>query len=87
MGQCVQREWVVGGVGLNGHFSEQGLPMGVQDCLEGFHQVYVDHLSGEFVPKWYSPKAESVLATAGTTSILVELIGVATLPRRCGRGE
>ncbi len=84
MGQCVQREWVVGGGGLNGHFSEQGLPMGVQDCLKGFHQGYVDHLSKKFVPKWDSPTAESVLATAGTTSMLVELIGVATLPRKCG---
>ncbi len=33
---------------------------------------------GIFFPKWDSPNGESVLATAGTTSPLVELVGVAT---------
>ncbi len=27
VGSCVQREWVVGGCGLYGYFSEQGLPV------------------------------------------------------------
>ncbi len=77
MGQCVQREWAVQWDVLYGYFGEQGLPVGVQKCLEGSHRGCVDHLSRQFVPKWDSPNAESVLATAGTTSLLVELIGLA----------
>ncbi len=34
MGRCVLREWVVGGGGLDGYFGEQGLPVGIQKCLE-----------------------------------------------------
>ncbi len=37
MGRCVLREWVVGGGGLDGYFGEQGLPAGIQECLERFH--------------------------------------------------
>ncbi len=32
MGQCVLREWVVGGGGLYGYFRKQGLTVGVQEC-------------------------------------------------------
>ncbi len=77
-GYCVQRELVGGGGGLNVYFREQGLPMGVQECLRGYHRGCVDYLNRQFIPKWDSPNGESVLATAGTKSLLVELIGVAT---------
>ncbi len=68
-----QREWVVEGGGLYGYFREQGLQVGVQECLEGFHRRCVDYLSRQFISQW----DESVLATAGTISLLVKLIGVA----------
>ncbi len=77
MGQRVQREWAVEGGGLYGYFREQGLAVGVQECLEGFHQQNSGYFSQYFVPKWDSPNAESVLATAGTSFLLVEFIGVA----------
>ncbi len=64
--------------GFYGYFGEQGLPVGVQECLKGFHRGYVDYPSRQFVPKWGrrvqhlcrwdSPSGESLLATAGTTS-------------------
>ncbi len=69
MGQCVLREWVVGGGGLDGHFGEQGLPAGIQDCLERFHRGCVDYLSWQFVPKRESPNGEGELATARTAYI------------------
>ncbi len=76
-GQRVQTKWVVGGGGLYGYFGEQGLPVGVQECLEGSHRKYADYFRRQFVPKWDSPNGEKELATTGTTSLLVELIGVA----------
>ncbi len=75
--QCVLREWGTRGGGLDGYFREQGLPVGVQECLEGCHRGCADYLSRQFVPKWDSPNGESVLVTARTASLLVELIGVA----------
>ncbi len=45
-------------------------------CLEGFHRGCINYLSEQFVPKWDSRNGESVLATAGTRTLLVELIGV-----------
>ncbi len=48
----VLREWVVGGGGLDGYFGEQGLPAGIQECLEKFHRGCGDNLSRQFVPKW-----------------------------------
>ncbi len=63
MGQCVQKEWAVGGGGLNGALGNRGC---VQECFEGFHRGCVDYLSRQFVLKWDSPNAESELATAGT---------------------
>ncbi len=59
------------------YFEKQGLPVGIQECLERFHRGCVDHLSRQFVPGWDSLNGESELATAGTTTLLVELIGVA----------
>ncbi len=50
---------------------------GVQECIEGFHRGFVDYLSRKFVPKWDSPICEGEFATAGTTSLLVELINMA----------
>ncbi len=76
MGQCAQVEWIVGGGGLYGYFREQRLPFGVQNCPEGFHRRCVDYLSRYFIQKWDSPNAESVLATVGKASLLVELIDV-----------
>ncbi len=78
MGQCVLRDWVVIGGGLDGYFGEQGLPVGIQECLETFYRGCVDYLSWVLVPKWDSPNFESKLVTARTASLLVELIGVAT---------
>ncbi len=54
---------------------EQGLPAGVQKCLEGFHRRCVDNLSRQFVLESDILDAESVLGTAGTTFLKVELIG------------
>ncbi len=76
MGRRVLREWVVGENGLDGYFEEQRLPMGIQECLEGFHRGCVDYQSRQFAPKCDSPNDERELATAGSTSLLVELIGV-----------
>ncbi len=42
-----------------------------------FHRGCVDHLNRQFVPKRDSPNGEGELATARTTSLLVELAGVA----------
>ncbi len=54
------------GDGLYGCFGEQWASGSV---LKDFAE--------EMVPKWDSPNAESVLATAVTTSLLMELIGMA----------
>ncbi len=77
VGGCVLREWVVEGGGSDGYFGEQGLPAGIQECLERFHQRCVDYLSRQFVPKWDCPNGEGELATARTASLLVELECVA----------
>ncbi len=77
MRRCVLREWAVGGGGLDGYFGEQGLPVGIQEYLERFHRGCVGYLSRQFFPKWNSPNAEGELATARTTSLLVELVRVA----------
>ncbi len=71
------REWVVEGGGLDGYFGEQGLPAGMQVCLERFHRRCVDCLGWQFVPKWDCPNGEGELATARTASLLVELVVVA----------
>ncbi len=72
------REWVVGGGGLDGYFGEQGLPVGIQECLKRFQRGCVDYYLGrQFVPKWDSPNGEFKLATARTACLLVELVGVA----------
>ncbi len=65
----------MGGGGLYG-YREQRLPVGVQDCPEGFHRRCVDNFSWYFIPKWDSPNAVSALAIMGKASLLVELIGV-----------
>ncbi len=62
---------------LGGYFGDQGLPVGIQECLERFHRGCVDYLSRQFVPKWDSPNCEGELVTVRTTSLLVELVGVA----------
>ncbi len=55
--------------GLDGYFGEQGLPAGIQECLERFHRRCVDYLSRQFVPKWDSPNGEGELATARTAPL------------------
>ncbi len=77
VGLRVLMEWVVGGGGLDGYFGEQGLPAGIQECLERFHPGCVDCLSRKFVPKWDCPNGEGELATARPASLLVELECVA----------
>ncbi len=67
----------MGGGGLYRCFVEQELPVGVQECIRGFHRGFVDYLSRKFVPTWDSQKCEGEFATAGTTSLLVELINMA----------
>ncbi len=67
MGRCVLREWVVGGRELGGCCGEQGLPVGIQESLEGC----VVHRKRQFVPKWDSRNGEGELATA---SLLVKLV-------------
>ncbi len=53
----------MGECGLDGYFRERGLPVGVQERLEGFHQGCIDSFSRKFVPKWDSPKSENVGGT------------------------
>ncbi len=36
----------MGGGGLDGYFGEQGLPVGIQECLQRFHRGCVDYLRG-----------------------------------------
>ncbi len=67
----------MGGGGLDGYFGEQGLPVGIQECLERFHRGCVAYLSRQFVPKWDNPNGEGELATMCTTFLLVELVGMA----------
>ncbi len=67
----------MGGGGLDGYFGEQGLPVGIQECLEGFHRGYIDYLNRQFVPQWDSPNVEGEMATAHTASLVVELVGMA----------
>ncbi len=45
VGRCALREWVVRGDGLDGYFGEQGLLVGIQECLERFHRGGGDYLS------------------------------------------
>ncbi len=71
---------MVRGGGLDEYFGKQGLPLGIQECLERFHRGCVDCLSRQFVPKWDSPNCESELATARMASLMVELVGVAASP-------
>ncbi len=78
VGRCVLRERVVGGGGLDWCFGKQGVPVGIQECLERVHRGYADYLNRQFVPKWDNPNGEGELVTARTTSLLVELLGVAT---------
>ncbi len=51
MGLCGLREWVVGGVELDGYFGEEGLPAGIQECLETFNRGGVDYLSWQCFSK------------------------------------
>ncbi len=64
VGQCVLRKWVVGGGRLYGYFGEQGPPVGVQECLEGFHLECAEYLSRQFVPKWNNPNGTFYSASA-----------------------
>ncbi len=59
------------------YFREQGLAVGIQECLERFYRGCVDYLRRQFVPKWDSPNFEGELVTACTAPLLVELVGVA----------
>ncbi len=63
----------MGGGGLDGCFGEQGLPAGIQECLERFHRRCVDYLSRQFVPKWDSPNGEDELAKKITENQLFQI--------------
>ncbi len=41
MGRCWLGECVLGGGGLDGHFGEEGLAVGIKECLELFHRGIV----------------------------------------------
>ncbi len=60
---------------VRGYFGEQGLPVGIQECLERFQEEAVAILTLQFVPKWDSPNGEGELMTARTTSLLMEFEG------------
>ncbi len=62
--------------GFNGYSWEQGPPVCVQKCLEGFHLECLDHPGWRFIPKFNRTNAKCVLATARLTPLLVELIGI-----------
>ncbi len=64
VGVCGKGLWGVSwvGGGLDWYFGVQGLPVGIQECLERFHRGCVDYLSRQ--SKWDSPYCESELATA-----------------------
>ncbi len=68
-GQCVLGEWTVGVGGSDGYLREQGVPVGNQECIEGFHRGCIDYLGRQFVPKWDSPNGEDELVTARTVSL------------------
>ncbi len=55
--------------GSDGYHGEQGVPVGIQECLEGFHLGCIDYLGRQFVPKWDSPNGEDELVTARTVSL------------------
>ncbi len=65
-GRCVLGEWAVGVGGSDGYLGEQGVPVGIQECLEGFHLGCIDYLGRQFVPKLDSPNGEGELVTART---------------------
>ncbi len=73
MGRCVLKKWFVGEGGFDGYFEEQGLPAGIQECVERFHRRCVDYRCRQFVPKSDSLNGEGKLATARRASLLVEL--------------
>ncbi len=66
MGPCVLGEWVVEG---GGHFGEQRLPVGIQECLERLHRGCVDNLSRQFVP-------ELLLIATGCLLPQINFIGI-----------
>ncbi len=70
-----------------GTSGNRGPAVDVQKCLEGFHRRCIGYVSRQFVPKWDSPNTESILATVGTTSLLMEPIGVCAQPCAGRMGE
>ncbi len=60
---------------------------GIQKCLEKFHRGCVDYLRRQFVLKWDSPNDEGELATARTSSLLVEFKCLAAQPLPGWRDE
>ncbi len=65
----------VGYTGSSGNRDCQSVPRGV----EGFHRRCTDYLGQQCIPKLDSTNAETVLTTAGITSLVVELVGVADM--------
>ncbi len=56
---------------------ETGTSSGHPGLLPKCSRGWTDYLPRQVAPKWDSPNAEHVLATAGTKSLLVKLEGVA----------
>ncbi len=67
----------MGGGGSYGYFRYQGLPVASTSVLKDFTDDASTISAGSFFPKRDSPNDESVLATAGTTLLLVEFIDLA----------
>ncbi len=69
MGRCVLRECVEGGGGLDGYSGEQGLPVGIQECLEGLEETLTisdgslfQKATGRMVKaNWQQRKVDSML--------------------------
>ncbi len=69
VGQCVLRKWAVEEGGLYGYFGEQGLSVGVQEWLEGFHRRCLDYLRRQFVLKWDIIRVKSGSSYSAGTGI------------------
>ncbi len=61
-------------MGISGNRDYQ---LASRSILKDFTEDALAISAGSFFPKWNSPNAEGELATARTTSLLVELVRVA----------
>ncbi len=66
----------MGGGGLYGCFRNRGCQLASRSVLNDFTDDALTITFRQFIPKWHSPDAETVLVTL-RASLLMELIGVA----------